>query len=308
MHRGHAVICDGSGTVLEAWGNPDAVIFPRSSAKMIQALPLLETGAGRDLTSRHLALACASHRGLPRHAQLAAAWLSDMGLSDDDLRCGAHAPFDREAADDLVRAKTSACQVHNNCSGKHCGFLMVGQKLGGGPDYVAPDHPVQRAVLQTFEEVTGTDSPGIGIDGCSAPNPATPLRAFGAAMGKFARAPQGNDPRAQAMTRLIDAMATHPDLVAGPGAACTEIMGALAGRGVVKTGAEGVYIAILPDLDRGIAVKISDGTTRASEAVIAALLVHLGALAPTEPVVTRLTHGPMRNVRGTETGHLRVTL
>lgn len=308
VHRGHAVICDGAGSVVEAWGNPAQVIFPRSSCKMIQALPLLESGAGRDLSTRHLALACASHNGAAIHTDLAQSWLRDLGLGDDDLRCGTQWPDDIPARNDLIKSDESPCQVHNNCSGKHCGFLMLGQHLGSGPDYVEPDHPVQLAVRRAFEEVTGMDSPDYGIDGCSAPNFATRIDALALAMGRFARADEGGDTREQAMVKLRNAMMAAPELVAGEGRACTGLMRAMNGAGAVKTGAEAVFIAILPELDRGIAVKISDGSTRAAEALIAALLVRVGALSAEAPIAKALMHGPIRNRRDIETGHMDVVL
>ncbi|UWQ17729.1 asparaginase [Jannaschia sp. M317] len=309
VHRGRAVICDGSGAVIEAWGDPDAVIFPRSACKMMQALPLLETGAGRDLTDRHLAFVCASHRGQTRHTELAAQWLSDLGLGESDLRCGVHLPYHVPSAHALIHAGEAPCQLHNNCSGKHCGFLMLGQHLGAGPDYIDPDHAVQRAVRAAFEEVCEEESPGYGIDGCSAPNFAIRLSAFAAAAGRFARAREdASAARTRAMARLVSAMRAHPELVAGDGGACTDLMRATGGKAAVKTGAEAVYLAILPELDRSIAVKISDGTTRAAEAVIAALLVRLGVLAAADPVARRLTEGPIRNVSGLTVGSLSVTL
>ncbi|WP_179378368.1 asparaginase [Jannaschia marina] len=308
VHRGHAVICDGRGEVIEAWGDPGAVIYPRSSCKMIQALPLLESGAGRDLSDARLALACASHQGEAAHVERVRAWLSDLSLGEADLRCGAHMPYAETAAAELIRADETPCQLHNNCSGKHAGFLMLSRHLGAGPEYVEPDHPVQLAVRRTFEEVTGMESPGYGIDGCSAPNFATRLDALGRAMGAFAAARPDGDARASAMARLTRAMATEPMLVAGTGRACTDLMDAMDGRVAVKTGAEAVFVAILPELDRGVALKIVDGATRASEAVIAALLVRLGALSAEAPVARRLMHGPIVNRRGIETGRMQVRL
>lgn len=308
VHRGHAVICDGSGAVIEAWGDPSQVIYPRSSCKMIQALPLLESGAGNSLSERHLAFACASHRGEAMHTNLAASWLKDLDLSEADMRCGSHMPYSPSTRADMIRAGETPCQLHNNCSGKHCGFLTVAKHLGAGPEYVEADHPVQQAGLAAFEDVTGMDSPYFGIDGCSAPNHATRLDAFGAAMGRFARARVGGGTRPDAMARLVQAMAKHPELVAGSDGTCTLLMQAVEGTAAVKTGAEGVYIAILPDLDRGIALKITDGTTRASEAVIAALLMRVGALSPDAPVAQRLTYGPLRNSRDLVVGHTAVTL
>ena len=308
VHRGHAVICDGTGAVVEAWGDPAAVIYPRSSCKMIQALPLLESGAGRDLTSRQVALACASHQGAAIHTEAVSAWLSDLGLSEPDLRCGTHMPYADDAKSALIRAGEAPCQLHNNCSGKHAGFLTLSKHLGGGPDYVEIDHPVQIAVRRAFEEVTGMDSPGYGIDGCSAPNFATRLDALGAAMGRFAAAREGGGTRADAMARLTQAMGAAPELVAGEGRACTDLMRAMGGRVAVKTGAEAVFVAIVPELDRGVALKIVDGGTRAAEATIAALLVRLGVLDAAAPVARRLMEGPIANCRGTVTGRYEVAL
>jgi L-asparaginase II len=305
-HWGHAVICDGAGAVVEAWGDPDAVILPRSSSKMIQALPLFESGAGAGLTTVQQAFACASHAGAAIHRDMARAWLRDMGLGDDDLRCGVHAPYSQAAADDLVRAGETPCQVHNNCSGKHCGFLMLSRHLKAGPEYVEVDHPVQLAVREAFEDVTGLSSLGYGIDGCSAPNFATTMTGLAAAMGRFSAARADGDARARAMHALTRAMAAHPEYVSGEGRACTMLMRAMEHKVAVKTGAEAVYVAIVPELQRGIAVKILDGGTRASEAVITALLVRLGVLDAGHPVAQQYMIGPIRNRRGIVTGALRV--
>jgi L-asparaginase II len=304
LHLGHAVICDAAGAVIEAWGNPSAVIFPRSSCKMIQALPLLESGAGADVSQARLALACASHQGASRHVNLAADWLAELGLGEADLRCGVHEPRDRAEMERLIRARERPCQLHNNCSGKHAGFLALAQHLGGGPEYVEIDHPVQRAVRAAFEEVTGEDSPGWGIDGCSAPNFACTLRGLATAMARFAAASEAGDARARAMARLRQAMVRHPELVAGEGRACTELMRAMDGV-AIKTGAEAVFVAILPDRQRGIALKIADGGSRAAEAAIVALLAREGALDPRHPAALARLGGRIRNWRGIEVGETR---
>lgn len=308
VHRGHAVICDERGEVVEAWGDPSAMIYPRSSCKMVQALPLLESGAGAHLTTAQLALACASHQGQAEHTEAVDAWLRDMDLSERDLRCGAHMPYSEVARNGLIKSDESPCQLHNNCSGKHAGFLTLSRHLGAGPDYIAPDHPVQLAVRRAFEEVTGMTSPGYGIDGCSAPNFATRLDGLGRAMGLFAGAREGNGAREDAMIRLTHAMGAEPLLVAGDGRACTDLMRAMGGKVAVKTGAEAVFIAIIPELKRGIALKIVDGGTRAAEATIAALLVRLGVLMEEAPVAKRLMHGPIMNCGGRETGRMSVML
>ena len=179
-HLGHAVICDASGQIVQSWGDPGRIIFPRSSCKMLQALPLIETGAAdaHGLTERHLALACASHQGAALHVGMAERWLSDLGLGEPDLRCGAHEPLDHAERDRLICDHEGPCQLHNNCSGKHSGFLTVVKHLKAGPEYVEIDHPLQVAIKTAFEEVTGEASAGWGIDGCSAPYFATSAAGF----------------------------------------------------------------------------------------------------------------------------------
>jgi L-asparaginase II len=307
-HRGHAVICDAKGQVVEAWGNPAAVIFPRSACKMVQALPLVESGAAdaAGLTEAQLALACASHQGAALHTGMVTRWLADLGMAERDLRCGTHWPFDRAESDRLVLAHEQPCQIHNNCSGKHAGFLTLTRHLRAGSEYTEIDHPLQRAIRTATEEVTDEAIAGWGIDGCSAPNFATTLHGLARAMARFSAASSGGDTRSRAMHRLTRAMATHPELVAGEGRACTELMQAMGGRVAIKTGAEGVFIAILPDRQRGIAIKITDGNSRASEAAIAALLVRLGALDPAHPATRKRLNAPQVNWRGKETGTLRL--
>lgn len=306
VHRGHAVIHDGRD-IVAAWGDPAAVIFPRSSCKMVQALPLLESGAAdaAGLTPEQLALSCASHNGAVLHVEKVGTWLHGLGLGDDDLRCGCHKPWDKAEAKRLTCSDHAPSQMHNNCSGKHAGFLTWTRHAKAGPEYVEVDHPLQQAIRQATAEVTGEEPAGVGIDGCSAPNFACSITGLARSMAAFAQ-PTG-DARGRGMGRLVEAMTAHPELVAGEGRACTELMQAMNGRVAVKTGAEAVFIAIIPEKKLGVAVKIEDGGTRASEAAIAALLVHLGVLDANHPVVGRLLTDPMKNWRGLEVGGLRLS-
>ncbi|MCB2124178.1 MAG: asparaginase [Rhodobacteraceae bacterium] len=307
-HSGHAVVCDARGEVVEAWGDPAAVIFPRSSCKMIQALPLVESGAADrfGLGSAQLALACASHNGAHVHTEAVGRWLTGLGLGEADLRCGTQMPDDPAARKELVCSDAAPCQIHNNCSGKHAGFLTLTKHMGAGPEYVEPDHPVQRAARAAFEEVTGEASPGYGIDGCSAPNFATSVHGLARAMAGFAAANPEGSARERAAARLWRAMVAYPDLVAGEGRACTNLMRALGGKAAVKTGAEAVFVAILPERKQGIALKIVDGGTRASEAAITALLVRMGLLDAADSVVGKYLTDPLRNRRGIAVGEMRL--
>jgi len=301
-HLGHAVVWHTDAGLVESWGDAGQVIFPRSSCKMIQALPLMESGAGAGLRPEQLALLCASHQGAALHVGAVRRWLADLGMSGADLRCGAHEPGDRDERDRLIRAHEAPCQCHNNCSGKHTGFLMMNRHLKGDAEYVDPSHPLQTAIRQVFDEVTGEASPGFGIDGCSAPNFATSVTGLARAMAAFAGASGDGDARDRAMVALREAMAAHPDHVAGEGRACTELMRAMGGRVAIKTGAEAVFVAILPEQRLGFALKIADGGTRAAEAAICALLVRHGVLDPDHPATRKRLNAVQTNWRGFETG------
>lgn len=305
VHRGHAVVCDQNGDVVHAWGDPSALIYPRSSCKMIQALPLLESGAGAHLTTEQLALSCASHQGAAIHTDRVGAWLRDLGMTDDDFRCGPQWPNDQPAKIELIRAHDEPCQIHNNCSGKHAGFLTLNKHLGGGPDYEKVDHPVQMAGKAAFEETTGETSLGYGIDGCSAPNHTCTVTGLARSMAAFASADTGGDLRQQSMVKLRDAMMAYPELVAGETRACTDLMRAMNGKVAIKTGAEAVFIAIIPELKMGVALKIVDGATRASEAAIAAILVKLGVLDANHPAAIARMTPQLKNWRGIVTGFTR---
>jgi L-asparaginase II len=252
------------------------------------------------LSTAQLAFACASHGGMPIHVEMARDWVAALDLKETDLRCGAHYPFDHDSEFAMISAGDKPCQFHNNCSGKHSGFLTLGKHLKAGPEYIESDHPVQKAVLEQFERVTGETSPGFGIDGCSAPNFASTLHGMARAMAHFAASAEDS-----AEARLHRAMRQHPEYVSGEGRTCTELMRAMNGKVAIKTGAEGFYTAILPDQKLGIALKIEDGTTRASECAMAAILVKLGVLEADHPAALRVMNAPVLNRREVTTGYIR---
>ena len=306
QHQGHVAIANLRGEIVEGWGDTGRTILPRSSAKIIQALPLVESGAARaaGLGSEHLALAAASHQGAEIHTSPVRAWLAGLGLNAGALRCGPQPPRNAGDRQKLRDAHLPVDRTHNNCSGKHTGFLTLGQHLGAGPDYIDTDNPVQLAVREAFEDVVGETSPGFGIDGCSAPNFACTLAGLARGMARFAAASESGSARDRAAFSILQAMVAHPDLVAGEGRACTRLIRAMAGRAAVKTGAEGVFVAILPDQGLGVALKIADGATRASEVAMAALLIRLGALDARHPEAIDLLRPEIRNHDGLCTGYM----
>jgi L-asparaginase II len=311
-HRGAVAVADPTGALVWAAGDVGRPVLPRSSIKLLQALPLVESGAAdaRRLDSRRLALACASHQGSAAHAGAVAEWLADLGLGEPCLMCGAQIPSDGPTRAALKAAGEKPSQLHNNCSGKHAGFVTLALHLGAGPEgYVEIDHPVQKAAAEAFAEATGQDGPlSWGVDGCSAPNFAAPLSGIAAAMARAARPEQGwRGVRARAAARLRDAMAAHPFEVAGTGRACTELMEAAEGRAVVKTGADGAFTAILTERGLGVALKIDDGDGAAAECAMAALLARYGAVDPADPRVARRLSPVIENRRGLNVGDVRAT-
>ena len=308
-HSGIAVICDKNGEISHQWGDPNTLILPRSSAKMMQALPLIISGAEKEylIGEDFLALACASHNAAEIHLSRVLSWLSHLGLNESDLRCGSQPPNDPYVKKQMREKGQIPCQIHNNCSGKHTGFLSVSRHLKAGPEYTDPDHPVQLMVMDVFQELTQNKVDGIVIDGCSAPNPAIPLYSLAKAMSWFATAHKRDDQLSKAALKLRNAMVNYPELVAGERRACTNLMRACEKKAILKTGAEGVFVAILPELEQGIALKINDGGARASECAIASILIQLGVLNPNHPTALAYTNAPILNWRNKETGVIKAS-
>jgi L-asparaginase II len=309
VHRGSIAVADARGRIVLALGDLDLPVYPRSSLKPIQALPLTESGAADayGLGDEEIALACASHSGEPMHTTRVAAWLERIGCTEADLACGAHPSRYEPVAEAMIRRGEAPTRIHNNCSGKHTGFLTVARHWDiATQGYERHDHPAQRAVVKALSELAnvGDDMPW-GVDGCAAPNFAVPLAAQARAFARFA-APDGLAPeRANACRRIVRAMAAHPELVSGTGRACAILMRSAEGRAAVKTGAEGFFAGIIPERGLGIALKIDDGAGRAAETVIAALLDKLGLLGG-DRAAQEILRAPVTNTRGAIVGERRI--
>jgi L-asparaginase II len=283
-HRVAYAVADADGVVLDAAGDIERPVFPRSAVKPLQALALVESGAvdRYGVSAPELALACASHGGEPEHVEVVRAWLARLGLDPAVLECGAHAPTHGPSAERLIAAGRAPETVHNNCSGKHAGMVTLACHLGVSiAGYSGPDHPVQQLIAGALREMTGVaELPAPAIDGCGVPTWPLPLGRLATAMARFGD-PAGCLPeaRAAACARLRAAMAAHPHLVAGSGRLCSEIL-AVAPHVLVKTGAEGVYAACLPGRRLGLALKAEDGAGRAAQVAVLALLQARDAFGP----------------------------
>ena len=306
VHTGTFVVTDAHGRVVLSGGDPDRATFPRSAIKALQALPLLAHGAADrlGLTPPELALACASHTGLPEHTQTAASMLAKAGRDVTCLECGTHWPSSTSAARALAAAGKTPSALHNNCSGKHAGFICTAIAAGQDPaGYIDPDHPTMRAVTQAVSEVTGVQlgPENRAVDGCSIPTFMMPLRAVATGFARFGTGTHMPAGFAEAASRLRQAVAENPTKIAGPGRFDTEITQALGASAFVKTGAEGVHAGALPSLGLGFAIKANDGTTRAADACAAALLKHyLGTSAVLEKWVSQ----PITNWNGIHVGQI----
>jgi L-asparaginase II len=309
-HRGAVAVCDADGAVALAIGDIDAPVFPRSAVKAMQALPLVESGIADKLglTQAELALACSSHAGEPAHVAGVSAMLAKAGAESDALECGAHWPTSQAAAHELARADAQPSALHNNCSGKHAGFICL--VCGMGVDckgYVKPRHAVQREIKAAIEALTGAalDADHCGTDGCSIPTYAVPLRALALGFARFGAGVGMGPTRAAAAARLRAAAAAHPFMIAGTGRFDTRIMSLLGARAFTKTGAEGVFCASFPELGLGVALKCDDGATRAAEVMMASVIgkclqLNASESAALEPFITPELH----NWNGVNTGRL----
>ncbi|HEX6957560.1 MAG TPA: asparaginase [Ferrovibrio sp.] len=305
-----AAIVDADGGLVAGWGDVETAIFPRSSNKALQALPLIESGAADAfrLSQAEIAMACASHGGETRHTDTVALWLQRIGRKPDDLECGAHWPYHEETARQLARDRQSPSNLHNNCSGKHAGMVSVATHLGEDiRGYVKPDHPVQRRVTAAIEDVCKVKlAPEMfATDGCSMPTMALPLRALAHGFARFITG-QGLAPqRAAAAKRIAAAVMAEPFFVAGTGRFCTAVMQAGKQKFIAKTGAEGVYTAASAELGLGIALKVLDGTARAAQTALGGLLEHLKLLDDEgREAIRPLVEQPLNNWRGLHVGDI----
>ncbi len=321
-HRGALAIVDADGALHTLLGDVDRPVFPRSAIKVLQALPLVASGAAErwQLSVEELALACASHGGEPRHAQAAASMLAKAGVDAQALECGAHWPYHDGAIKAMAAAGQQPTALNNNCSGKHAGFVCLGCLLAEqtGSDsraflrgYVQPTHAVMREVTAALQATTGYDlaRTAVGTDGCSIPTYAIPLRHLAHAFARVATGVGLSAEHRHAAQRLRAAVAAAPFMVAGSGRFDTRVMERLGARVFCKVGAEGMYCAALPERGLGVAMKMDDGNNaRACEVVMAAVIERLLPLSDADAAFMRpLSDVPLSNWNGIPVGRLQAT-
>ncbi|MDP6638518.1 MAG: asparaginase [SAR324 cluster bacterium] len=311
QHQLFAVLMQPDGKIKKCWGDPEMFVFPRSAVKPLQAMALVSSGAVEkyDLSSQEIALACASHGGEPVHVEVVKNWLSKVGLNPSDLECGFHWPSHQESAHKMIAEGYLPQSVHNNCSGKHSGFLTLALQMGHTHEhYVQPDHPVQLRIQEILEKACDVDlsKSERAIDGCSVPTWAIPLKNLALGMARWGTGVMLDPKLSRAAEVISKAMALHPYMVAGQGRCCTRVLRHFQGKVLVKTGAEGVYCAVFPELGLGLALKCLDGQKRASEAALVALIRKLGMVDEQDTEI--LSPSIIRNHNQILVGGIRVVV
>ena len=298
VHLVDVALVDGTGNLIEGWGESSRPTLPRSSLKPVQATPLVAEGVAdsEGLGAEQLAVACSSHSGEAAHVQVVDRWLERLGFSHNVLECGAHVPSNADAARELVLSGVEPDSRHNNCSGKHTGFVSLSKHFDlDVSGYISPEHPVmKRFITPAIEDFCRIDlnDQVPGVDGCGVPVWSVPLDHLAGGWSQLRARGSGR--------RLLQAMIEEPFLVAGTDRACTRLMEAAAGDAAVKTGAEGVFCGV--DLREGFAfaLKARDGQARAAEVAAEWVLDRLGCIDFNVPKA-------LQNWAGTNVGEIRVS-
>ena len=280
FHRGAVIVTGTTGKPLLTIGDVDRLVFPRSAIKLVQALPLIETGAAEHFGfgDEEIALACGSHAGGENHIAIARRMMSALNLDEHCLACGPAEPQGYKARQELAARGGRPTAFHHSCSGKHAAMLaatlITNARIG---TYTAADHPVQKHIQSALSELTGTtlEADVCGVDGCCVPTWAMPLETLARLFAKLGTGEGISADRRSAFAQILSASWNQPDLIAGPGRADTVVMAALPRRIYMKTGAEGVYCGALPELGLGFALKMDDGAIRASAAAVMPLIERL---------------------------------
>lgn len=312
-HQVHAVLAAPDGSTEQVWGDGALMMFPRSSFKAMQALPLVETGAADafHLPAEALSMACASHNSEPVHVDLAGSWLQTIGLTPADLACGGHWPRLHDDLARMIEQGETPDGRHNNCSGKHAGMLTVARHMGAETDgYLQRDHVVQKMISDAISEIADLDldQADWGVDGCSAPNPCLPLTNLAIAAARVAEAAPARvgAVRANACERLLTAQGTHPYHIAGRQRLDTDLAQATDGRIIAKIGADGVYVVYLRDRKLGLAIKSAAGTDTGLYGGLWQVFDELGLLTDTIAAVLKPYCRPeIKNWKGLVTGGFR---
>lgn len=315
IHHGHVAVVDSTGKLIASFGNPHMATFARSSVKLIQAIPVVESGAADyfHLTDEEIALICASHNAEIAHTDKVTEILQKIGVAETYLQCGPHMPYHAKTAEAMAEAGEKPRSIHNNCSGKHSGMLTLSKFIQAPLEtYAELDHPVQQMNLKVMAEMSNypKEQIEIGIDGCSVPVFGLPIFNLALAFARLVK-PEvlGNEQREQACRRIVKSVQRHPFYLAGSTRFDTALIEATNGRMVCKAGAEAVFAVGIPEKGWGLVAKIEDGNSRAVYPAVVEALKQLGVLTEDELQKLESFHQPIvKNWRGDVVGRIQPTV
>ena len=305
VHQGAAVLINSSGEILKEWGNSEILIYPRSALKPIQSLNLYKEGVAKalDLSDEFIALTTASHHAEIFHQEMISAWLKKINLNENNLSCGPAWPWnitDQFQAHSKYKKKR---KIFHNCSGKHCGHLAVCKhKDLSIKNYQKKDHPIQKDLIKLIEDLSQYKLEHIGIDGCTLPNPLMPLKKFALAAARLADHEKLNE-HSSIAKRIFNSCTKFPEITGGTNSTNCILTKLSKGKIFFKNGAEGFFVALIPEQKSALAVKIMDGAARAAEVAIAGLISELKIID--ESQIEKFRNRPVINSTDQIIGHMK---
>ena len=308
FHQGVAVLVNSSGEILKEWGNSEKLIYPRSALKPIQSLNLYKDGIGEGLniSDEYIALTTASHHSESFHQKMIIEWLEKINLNEDNLTCGPDWPWNLDDKFEARRNFKKKSRMFHNCSGKHCGHLAV-SKYKDLPvkNYNQNNHPLQKELINLIENLSGYKIKNIGIDGCTLPNPLIPIKKFAYAMAQIADYNKLNE-NSDIAKRIFNSCTKFPEITGGTNSVNCTLTKLSEGKIFFKNGAEGVFVAIIPEKKAALVVKIDDGASRAAEVAIAGLISELNIID--EEKLQKFKKCPVKNSVDQQIGYMNYLL
>ncbi|NJD04526.1 MAG: asparaginase [Ruminiclostridium sp.] len=311
IHAGSIVVAASNGNVIYQLGDSGRVTYFHSSAKPIQGIAMLEAGIAEKfrLDLKEIALLISSHSGEKEHIEVLKSIMEKIGVDDEILECGIAEPVNKDVLKELLSAGLSVTKLHTNCSGKHLGFIAASKVMGYPLEgYYRADHPMQRTVAKIIAEFSGAKPDIItnGIDGCSVPVFAMPLRNMAISFANLCNPGFRGGKYSKSQNYITSAMTMYPEMIAGKGRIDTELMKRCGSRVIGKIGAEGVYCAGILGKGMGATIKIEDGSARAVGPVIMELLLQMKVITEDEAECMKgFWNPPVLNNKGEVIGEIK---
>ncbi len=308
FHHGAAVLINSSGNILKEWGNSELNIYPRSALKPIQTLNLYKDGMADSmkLSEEQLAITTASHHAEKFHQEIISNWLKKINISEENLACGHDWPWNLEDKFREKLEKKNKRRIYHNCSGKHCGHLAVCKHKDLTLEkYYEKTHPLQKDLIKLIEDLSDYKIKNIGVDGCTLPNPLMPLKKFALAASRLTDDKKLNE-NTDIAKKIFNSCINFPEITGGTNSTNCILTKLSKGRIFFKNGAEGVFLALIPEIKSALVVKILDGAARAAETAIAGLISELNIIDENE--LAKIKSSEVINSTGQKIGKLRFAL